>query len=347
MLLKDFDYPLPAGLIAQRPLEQRGSSRLMVLRQSTGAISHKGFADIAGYLRPGDLLVLNNTKVIPARITGKKPTGGRVEVLLVERVGHSMPGGNGGGGETWSCLVKPGKGIGRILFESGIEAELVGSGPEALCTLRFKGLNGVGPAERLGAVPLPPYIKREPDQLDIKRYQTVFAEKDGAVAAPTAGLHFTRGLLDEIKGSGVEVLYITLHVGPGTFLPVRTERVEEHRLLDESYAISPGVYEKILNAKKEKRRVVAVGTTTARALEAAAQSGFETPLLSGRTGIFIYPGFEFKAVDALLTNFHLPRSTLIMLVSAFAGRGHIMKAYKEAIKERYRFYSYGDAMLII
>ncbi len=210
MELKDFDYPLPAGLIAQRPLEQRGSSRLMVLRQSTGAISNRGFADIADYLRAGDLLVLNDTKVIPARITGSKPTGGRVEVLLVERAGHSMPGGHsvpgGGGDETWSCLVKPGKGINKILFDHGIEAEAVGSGPEGLVTLRFKGLNNVGPAERLGAVPLPPYIKREPDQLDIKRYQTVFAEKDGAVAAPTAGLHFTRALLDEIEGSGVEVL---------------------------------------------------------------------------------------------------------------------------------------------
>ncbi len=345
MELKDFDYPLPAGLIAQRPLEQRDSSRLMVLQRSTGAISNRGFADIAGYLRAGDLLVLNDTKVIPARITGKKPTGGRVEVLLVERVGHSMPG-VVGGDETWSCLVKPGKGTDKILFDHGIEAEKVGSGPEGLLTLRFKGLNGVCLAERLGAVPLPPYIKREPDRLDQKRYQTVFAEKDRAVAAPTAGLHFTRELLEEIEGSGVEVLYITLHVGPGTFLPVRTERVEEHRLLPESYTINPGVYKKIRNAKKENRRVIAVGTTAARALEAAAQSGFEAPKLSGRTGIFMYPGFEFKAVDALLTNFHLPRSTLIMLVSAFAGRDYIMKAYKEAIRKKYRFYSYGDAMFI-
>jgi S-adenosylmethionine:tRNA ribosyltransferase-isomerase len=340
MVLKDFDYPLPAGLIAQRPLEQRGSSRLMVLRRDTGAISNRGFADILGFFRPGDLLVLNDTKVIPARITGSKPTGGRVEVLLVERVEGE------GGGEAWSCLVKPGKGINKILFDHGIEAEVVGSGPEGLFTLSFKGLNNVGPAERLGAVPLPPYIKREPDQLDLKRYQTVFAEKDGAVAAPTAGLHFTRGLLDDIKGSGVEVLYITLHVGPGTFLPVRTRMVEEHRLLPESYTIRTGVYEKILNAKKENRRVVAVGTTTTRALEAAALSGFETPKLSGRTGIFMYPGFEFKVVDALLTNFHLPCSTLIMLVAAFAGRDHIMKAYQEAVREKYRFYSYGDAMFI-
>ncbi len=345
MKLKDFDYSLPEGLIASRPLEERASSRLLVLNRTTGAISHKRFTGIPGHLRPGDLLVLNDTKVIPARITGVKPTGGRVEVLLVERVDDG-----GVEGESWSCLVRGGKGTVKILFGDGCEASVVEAAEDGLYTLSFKGLNGAGPAERLGAVPLPPYIKRESDELDIERYQTVFAAKDGAVAAPTAGLHFTEELLGEIRGAGVEVLFITLHVGPGTFLPVRVDDIESHAMMEECYSISPEAAGSILKAREEGRRIVAVGTTTVRALEAAALGGNgdfeEGEAHSGRTGIFIYPGFEFKVVDALITNFHLPRSTLLMLVSAFAGRDHIMKAYSEAIKEKYRFYSYGDAMFI-
>ncbi len=352
MELKDFDYNLPDGLIASRPLEERASSRLLVLTRTTGVISHKRFTDIPGQLRPGDLLVANDTKVIPARITGVKPTGGRVEVLLVERVAGKDSGGKDSGveGEAWSCLVKPGKGADKILFDHGVEATVVEASTGGLYTLSFEGLGGLSPAERLGAVPLPPYIKRPPDRSDIERYQTVFAVRDGAVAAPTAGLHFTEELLDEIRGSGVEVLFITLHVGPGTFLPVRVDDIESHTIMEESYSISAEVSHSLRKAREEGRRIVAVGTTTVRALEAAALGGggdFEGGgAISGRTGIFIYPGFGFKVVSALITNFHLPRSTLLMLVCAFAGRDHIMKAYGEAIREKYRFYSYGDAMFI-
>jgi S-adenosylmethionine:tRNA ribosyltransferase-isomerase len=353
MKLKDFDYPLPDELIASRPLEERASSRLLVLTRTTGVIYHKRFADIPGQLRPGDLLVANDTKVIPARISGVKPTGGRVEVLLVERVDDSGGKDSGVEGEAWSCLVKPGKGTGqgqKILFDHGVEATVVEAPTDGLYTVSFEGLGGLSPAERLGAVPLPPYIKRPPDRSDIERYQTVFAARDGAVAAPTAGLHFSVELLDEIRRSGVEVLFITLHVGPGTFLPVRVDDIESHTIMEESYSISAEVSGSILKARAEGRRIVAVGTTTVRALEAAALTGggdFEGGgAISGRTGIFIYPGFDFKVVSALITNFHLPRSTLLMLVCAFAGRDHIMKAYGEAIREEYRFFSYGDAMLI-
>ena len=333
MQLKDFDYPLPEELIALRPLTERAASRLLVLDRATGAISHNRFSDITALLRPGDLLVLNDTLVIPARISGAKPTGGRVEVLLVERLE--------GPGDRWSCLVKGLKGD-KILFGDAIEAAVVRSGADGLYTLSFSGLGGQSPAERLGAVPLPPYIKRPPDGADIARYQTVFAVNAGAVAAPTAGLHFTEELLDEISGAGVEVAFITLHVGPGTFVPVRVDDIERHKMMQERYSISAEVAKSIERARAEGRRIVAVGTTTVRALEAWGAGGAR----EGRTDIFIYPGFEFKVVQALVTNFHLPCSTLLMLVSALAGRELIMKAYAEAIKERYRFFSYGDAMFI-
>lgn len=340
MELKDFDYNLPDGLIALRPLEERSSSRLLALDRTTGVISHGHFGDITARLRSGDLLVLNDTKVIPARITGVKPTGGRVEVLLVERLEVE--------GESWSCLVRGGKGTVKLLFGDGVEASVVEAAADGFYTLSFSGLSGLSPATRLGAVPLPPYIKREADGADIERYQTVFAAALGAVAAPTAGLHFTEELLGEIRGAGVEVVFITLHVGPGTFVPVRVENIEGHTMGEERYSISAEVSGSIRKALAESRRIVAVGTTTVRALEGAAVEGgpgFEGAS-SGRTGIFIYPGFKFQVVSALVTNFHLPRSTLLMLVSALAGREHIMKAYQEAIKEKYRFYSYGDAMFI-
>jgi S-adenosylmethionine:tRNA ribosyltransferase-isomerase len=340
MELKDFDYNLPDGLIALRPLEERSSSRLLALDRTTGVISHGHFGDITARLRSGDLLVLNDTKVIPARITGVKPTGGRVEVLLVERLEVE--------GESWSCLVRGGKGTVKLLFGDGVEASVVEAAAEGLYTLSFSGLSGLSPATRLGAVPLPPYIKREADGADIERYQTVFAAALGAVAAPTAGLHFTEELLGEIRGAGVEVVFITLHVGPGTFVPVRVENIEGHTMGEERYSISAEVSGSIRKAREESRRIVAVGTTTVRALEGAAVEGGPgfKGASSGRTGIFIYPGFKFQVVSALVTNFHLPRSTLLMMVSALAGREHIMKAYQEAIKEKYRFYSYGDAMFI-
>ncbi len=347
MKLEDFDYLLPDELIASRPLEERAASRLLVLTRTTGVISHRRFTDIPGHLRSGDLLVLNDTKVIPARISGVKETGGRVEVLLVERVQVELAERMKEEGETWSCLVRSGKGADKLLFDHGVEATVVGTGHGGLFTLRFEGLNGASPAERLGAVPLPPYIKRESDELDIERYQTVFAANDGAVAAPTAGLHFTEELLAEIRSSGVEVLFITLHVGPGTFVPVRVDDVESHTMMEERYSISPEVSGRIKKAAEEGKRIVAVGTTVVRALEAAALTGNGLGAAqSRRTAIFIYPGFKFKVVSALITNFHLPRSTLLMLVSAFAGRDLIMRAYGEAIKEKDRFYRYGDAMFI-
>ncbi len=336
MRLKDFDYPLPEELIALRPLTERTESRLLVLESATGEITHNRFGDITDWLRPDDLLILNDTLVIPARISGVKTTGGQTEVLLVERLAGSS--------EVWNCLLKGFKGD-KILFDDGVEAVVVGSGTDGLYTLTFSGLGGISPAERLGAVPLPPYIKRPPEEADIARYQTVFAANPGAVAAPTAGLHFTGELLDEIREAGVEVAFITLHVGPGTFVPVRVDEIESHTMMEERYSISPEVLKSIDKARAEGRRIVAVGTTTVRALEAAAIEGAQ--IGQGRTGIFIYPGFKFKVVGALVTNFHLPCSTLLMLVSALAGRELIMKAYAEAIKERYRFFSYGDAMFIV
>lgn len=338
MELKDFDFHLPEELIAQRPLPERDSSRLMVLSRGKKSVEHKLFRDILQYLKKGDLLVLNDTRVIPTRLTGVKPTGGRVELLLVERLA-------GGGGEEWKCLAKPTKGLkaGSLLLFEGIEAEVTGFDDEGLVRCAF---NGRLDLKSIGKVPLPPYIKREPGAEDSSRYQTVFAGNDGAVAAPTAGLHFTLGLLEEIRARGVEVRTLTLHTGPGTFMPVRVDNIKEHRMMKEYYKIDEQAFGDILKAKKEGRRVITVGTTSTRALEASVADGFDAPVLEGRTGLFIYPGFRFRMIDALLTNFHLPGSTLIMLVAAFAGHGFLMDAYREAVARGYRFFSYGDAMLI-
>lgn len=339
MELKDFDFNLPEDLIAQHPLEQRDSSRLMVLNRSERSVSHRQFRDIKEYFREGDLLILNNTKVIPTRVYGKKHTGGRLEFLLIERLKGEK--------EVWRCLIKNSKGLkkgSRFTLDNGIEAIVAGVDEEGLWNCEFSQILDL---EAIGRIPLPPYIRREADEEDRIRYQTVFAGVNGAVAAPTAGLHFTEEILGELKGKGVGIDYITLHTGPGTFMPVRVDNIQEHKMLKERYEISPQVFERIANAKKEKRRVIAVGTTSTRALEASVRDGFESPRLEGSTDLFIYPGFEFKVIDALLTNFHLPGSTLIMLVSAFAGHDFLLKAYSEAVEEKYRFFSYGDAMLIV
>jgi S-adenosylmethionine:tRNA ribosyltransferase-isomerase len=349
MELKDFYYDLPLELIAQHPLIERDTSRLMVLKKTSGKVTHGVFGDIKEYLKAGDLLVLNDTKVIPSRITGTKTTGGRVELLLVLKPSGSP--GSPGSEDTWSCMAKPAKGLRpgtKLLFDKGISAKVTCPVDDnGLLIVTFEGMEeGKSVPETLGDVPLPPYIRRKTVAEDFKRYQTVYADKSGAVAAPTAGLHFTEKLLAELKALKVEIRYITLHTGPGTFLPVRVDNIEEHKMLLEAYSIPEEVFKAIARAKKEGRRVVAAGTTTTRALEGAIINGLDRPVLSGTTDLFIYPGFTFKIVDALLTNFHLPCSTLIMLVAAFVGKENVLRAYKEAVKQKYRFFSYGDAMFI-
>ncbi|MBI4949134.1 MAG: tRNA preQ1(34) S-adenosylmethionine ribosyltransferase-isomerase QueA [Deltaproteobacteria bacterium] len=343
MDIKDFEFDLPEGLIAQYPLPERDSSRLMALSRSTGELSHASFRDLPEFLRKGDLLILNDTKVMPARLLGKKSSGGKVEVLLIERLEST-----GDGREEWACLIRNSKGLkdGSLLFfNTEAEAEVRGFDEKAgLWRVSFKN----GPHyKEAGRIPLPPYIRREPEELDKTRYQTVFAGVEGAVAAPTAGLHFTDKLLSDIRDKGVETRFITLHTGPGTFMPVRVTDVRDHRMHGERYAIDNSTCEAIKKAKAEGRRVIAVGTTSTRALEAAFKDGFDAPVLSGTTDIFIYPGFRFRVIDGLLTNFHLPGSTLIMLVAAFAGMENTLAAYREAVKAGYRFFSYGDAMLIL
>lgn len=339
MDLKDFTFDLPEELIAQEPLGERDSSRLMTVARKDGAIGHRLFRDLPEYLRPGDLLILNDTRVIPTRLLGAKPTGGKVELLLVEKISSA-------GAEQWKCLARPAKGLKpgtKALFGGGVEAEMLGQDEEGLYICRFSGALDL---KRIGKVPLPPYIKREATDADSSRYQTVFAGVDGAVAAPTAGLHFTGQLLEGIKSMGVEVCRVTLHTGPGTFMPVRSEKIEEHRMMRERYRIDESVFSSVVKAKQEGRRVVAVGTTATRALEASVAGGLDSPVLEGSTNLFIYPGYRFRVVDALLTNFHLPESTLLLLVSAFAGRELVLKAYGEAVRKEYRFFSYGDAMFI-
>ncbi|MDP2921531.1 MAG: tRNA preQ1(34) S-adenosylmethionine ribosyltransferase-isomerase QueA [Candidatus Omnitrophota bacterium] len=342
MKLSDFDYNLPKELIAQYPAEKRDESRLLVLHKDTGEIEHRIFKDIIEYLNPGDLVILNNTKVLPAKLMGRKETGGRVEALVLNACDTN---------NEYEALLKPARGcrIGsKIIFGGGelnAEVSRIENGR------RFLKFNCNGDFEKMletfGEMPLPPYIKRKTSDSDAGRYQTVYAEKKGAVAAPTAGLHFTKKLLSAVSEKGVGVEYVTLHVGYGTFKPVSAENVKEHKMEKEYFEISQGVLDKINN---KKGRVTAVGTTSARVLETCPTSQVAEGNLrswTGWTDLFIYPGYKFKVVDALLTNFHLPKTTLLMLVSAFCGREFLFKAYKEAIKEKYRFYSYGDAMLII
>lgn len=340
MDLRDFNYDLPEELIAQDPLEDRSSSRLMVLHKDTGRIEHKIFRNIIDYLNPGDCLVINDTKVIPARLMGvKEDTGAAIEVLLLKRNADDI----------WECLVKPGKKarIGaRIVFGEGLlVGEIVDVIEDGNRMIKFH-YEGIFEEilDKLGQMPLPPYITHKLQ--DKNRYQTVYARNEGSAAAPTAGLHFTKELLDKIKEKGVNVVSITLHVGLGTFRPVKVDKIEEHHMHTESFNISKEAADTINRTRAAGGRVIAVGTTSCRTLESAAADDGTIPARSGDTDIFIYPGYKFKAIDCLITNFHLPESTLIMLVSALAGRDNIMNAYETAVKERYRFFSFGDAMFI-
>jgi len=347
--LEDFDYDLPEGLIARAPADRRDKSRLLVLGRRSGQITHSVFSDFPGLLRPGDLLVLNDTRVVPARLFGKRQTGGAVEMLVLPAEDWER--------DRFSAMISPTRrlrpGV-RITFDAapGAMVEVTGRRPDGYFDCTLTGVPSVRALlDAAGTVPLPPYMERAPIESDAERYQTVFAERDGAVAAPTAGLHFTPEMLERIKGAGVEVRFVTLHTGPGTFMPVRTEEIAAHRMHTEFYEVAPEVFESVVRARREGRRVVAVGSTSTRALESAALGGLDDPVLAGETGLFIYPGSggvetQFRVVDAMLTNFHLPRSTLLMLVSAFAGHENVMAAYREAVKEGYRFYSYGDAMFI-
>ena len=390
MLVSDFDYELPERLIAQEPAAQRDSSRLLVLDRATGALKDTTFAELPAFLKPGDLLVLNNTRVFPARLIGRRwrktprgdtVLGGHVEVFLVARIEPLV----------WETLVKPGRSLlpgARVEFARGkLTAEVIEWRDFGRRIVRFESEGDFDEIiDRIGRTPLPPYIKRdEEDRLDADRYQTVFARERGAVAAPTAGLHFTPQLLDRVRACGVEIAEVTLHVGYGTFQPVRVERVEEHGVEPEAYSISEEAAASINRALIEGRRVIAVGTTTTRALESAARWGADeqrgrgaeakrsggaearrsggaerlssAPQLprpsaavragSATSNLFIYPGFEFKVIGGLVTNFHLPRSSLLMLVSALAGREVMLEAYRHAVEHEYRFYSYGDAMLIL
>ena len=341
MKTSDFDYHLPEELIAQTPLKDRSSSRLLVLNRQSGAFEDRIFTDVIDYLEPGDALVLNETKVLPARIIGsKKETGGAVELLLLKDLG----------GNTWECLARPQKRLHEgteIIFGDGLlSAQVVEVLGEGITHVQF-AYDGIflEILEKLGTMPLPPYIH---EQLkDQSRYQTVYAKNLGSAAAPTAGLQVTPELLEKIKGKGVEIIKITLHVGLGTFRPVEVEDVNEHKMHTESYEIDEAAAAKLNAVKTRGGRIIAVGTTSVRTLETVAgRFGAFRPCI-GETSIFIYPGYQFLAVDGLITNFHLPRSTLLMLVSAFAGKSEIMKAYEHAIEEKYRFFSFGDAMLII
>ncbi len=341
MDVKDFYYELPKELIAQDPLEDRSGSRLMVLDRDSGGICHRYFSDITEYLQPGDCLVINNTKVIPARLYGRKEgTDAPIELLLLKRIEQDV----------WETLVKPGKKAKagtRILFGDGLlKGEVVDIAEEGNRRIRFT-YDGIFEEilDKLGQMPLPPYITHP--LKDKNRYQTVYARHDGSAAAPTAGLHFTPGLLREIRDKGVEVAEITLHVGLGTFRPVKEADVLLHHMHSEFFRIGEEAAGKINAAKADGRRVIAVGTTSTRTLEATADENGFLQAKSGWTDIFIYPGYRFRVIDGLITNFHLPESTLVMLVSALAGRENVLAAYGEAVKERYRFFSFGDAMLVI
>ncbi|MCD8239338.1 MAG: tRNA preQ1(34) S-adenosylmethionine ribosyltransferase-isomerase QueA [Clostridiales bacterium] len=339
MKTSDFYYDLPKEFIAQTPLKDRASSRLMVLHKSTGAVEHKTFRDIKSYLNPGDCLVINDTKVIPARLIGEKTTGARVEVLLLKRIDAN----------TWETLVYPGKRLkpgAKVIFGGGLlEAEIVSEADGGNRIVRFS-YEGIFEEilDRLGQMPLPPYITEKLE--DKNRYQTVYAKNDGSAAAPTAGLHFTKELMKEIQDMGVKIASLTLHVGLGTFRPVKVDDVSNHKMHSEFYTLKADQADIINKTRQNGGKIVAVGTTTTRTLESIAdEKGFLTPK-SGETDIFIYPGYKFKIVNNLITNFHLPESTLLMLVSALAGKENIMNAYAEAIKEHYRFFSFGDAMFI-
>ena len=339
MKVSDFNYDLPEELIAQHPYDKRDEARLLVLNRKDKKYEHKVFKDIIDYLKPGDCLVINNTKVLPARLYGKKDTGANVEFLLLKRIE----------GDYWEAMVRPGNKLrpgAKVEFGNGLlKAEVleVLEGGNRRVKFEYQGIfNEI--LDQIGLMPLPPYIKETLKDND--KYQTVYAKYDGSAAAPTAGLHFTEELLEKIKEKGVEVANVTLHVGIGTFRPVKVENIEDHSMHSEHYYIKQEDVDKINNAKKNGNRVIAVGTTSCRVLESVADENGMLKEIENDTNIFIYPGYKFKCIDCLITNFHLPESTLIMLVSALAGRDFVMEAYEEAVKEKYKFFSFGDAMFI-
>ncbi len=339
MKTSEFDFQLPEELIAQTPLERRDASRLLTLDKTTGAVGHHHFYDLPRFLRPGDCLVLNDSRVLPARLIGNRPTGGVCEVLLLVDKG----------GDLWECLVRPGRKLkpgAQVIFGDGqltatVEGEL-NDGKRAV-RFRYQGIF-LEILEQLGRMPLPPYIKAELQ--DQERYQTVYSRVVGSAAAPTAGLHFTPELLEQVREMGVKVCYVTLHVGLGTFRPVKAEDIADHEMHSEFCQISQETADIINETKRNGGRVICVGTTSCRTVESFAAEDGTMSERSGWTSIFIYPGYKFKVLDALITNFHLPQSTLIMLVSALAGREHVLAAYEEAVREKYRFFSFGDAMFI-
>ena len=339
MRKSDFYFDLPEELIAQTPLERRDSSRLLHLDKVTGELEHRHFYDLLDYLREGDCMVFNDSRVLPARLIGARPTGGSVELVLLRDLGEGR----------WECLSRPGRKTKpgtEILFGNGelkATVESVAEGGNRIVRFDYEGIF-LEVLERLGKMPLPPYIKEELQ--DSERYQTVYSREIGSAAAPTAGLHFTKELMDKIAAKGVKLCYVTLHVGLGTFRPVKAEEIEDHEMHSEFCVIPEETARIVSETKKQGGRVIAVGTTSCRTLESFAREDGSLPTASGWTNIFIYPGYTFKCVDALVTNFHLPESTLIMLVSALAGREHVLHAYEEAVKERYRFFSFGDAMFI-
>jgi S-adenosylmethionine:tRNA ribosyltransferase-isomerase len=336
MKLTEFHYDLPQELIAQEPLEKRDSSRLMVLDREQGSIKEKKFRDITRYIRPGDCLVLNNTKVLPVRLYGKRKTGARVEIFLLDT-----------GSERPRALIRPSKRVKEgecIQLENGVGAAVYGPADVG----RFVEFDA--PMDKVmqgGHMPLPPYISREDQSQDENSYQTVYAEKEGATASPTAGLHFTKNLLSEIEDNGVSVVYVTLHTSYGTFAPVKEENIEDHNMHAEYFEINEQTAETVNKTKASGGRVFAVGTTSTRVLETASIKEDEVAPSSGETDLFIYPGYQFKMIDGIITNFHLPESTLLMLVSAFAGKDFVFEAYRKAVESKFRFFSYGDAMLIV
>ena len=341
----DFDYPLPEDLVASHPADRRDESRLLVLDRGTGSLADRRFPDLREYLSEGDALVVNDTRVFPARLLGRKPTGARAEILLLRPLPEDDQ------RRTWQALVRPGGKLkpGRVVeVADGFEVRVEDSFADGSRRVRLEGeADPWDLVERHGEVPLPPYIRRPGNAEDRERYQTVYARERGSVAAPTAGLHFTTGLLEQIEARGVSVAPVTLHVGVGTFRPVDAERVEDHRMHEEWYEL-PESSARILNrARDARKRVWAVGTTSARTLETAVSADGSFEGCGGWTDLFIHPPYPFRAVDGLLTNFHLPRSSLLMLVAALAGRERVLQAYRHAVEQRYRFYSYGDAMLVV
>ena len=342
--IDDYHYHLPEQLIAQQPLPERDQSRLLVMDRRTGSLSHRVFHELESFLKPSDVLVINNTQVIPGRIVGKKESGGRIEALILNYASSHE--------NQFDCLLKSSKQtrIGsRLFFSEGVTAQVL-ERHEDVYRLSFSCEGDFRPVlDRIGQTPLPPYIKRDvtrPDPQDVNAYQTIYASQKGAIAAPTAGFHFTKALLSRLEAKGVSLVPITLHVGYGTFLPVRVTDIRAHRMHSEWFSIPEETAAVVSRARKEGRRVVAVGTTSVRTLEFAVDEDGNMRAMSGPCDLFIYPGYRFRVVDAMITNFHLPKSTLLMLVSAFAGRNNILAAYKAAVKEKYRFYSYGDGMLI-